>query len=535
MATKGQLKDEKVVSKELQQTKMPAPAEGVQNNIAEQLHENQAPVLMKHSQTAEQQQQDKETLENGNKFMEKNKMASVVEVPHKLESAETSSQIEHQQDKNNPPIETNVHIRNTVYAKATQTEDVSHETLPTDVSPEMEQTAQPVELYYSEPSGFQDHLYIEADDVELPEDPGVRQQVERLDHVTLNIAVTGMTGAGKSTFINAVRGINNDDKRAAPTGVIETTMGVCAYPHPSMPNVNLWDLPGTGSPKFKAKKYLKEVKFETYDFFIIISSERFKENDMMLAREILKKKKKFYFLRSKIDNEVRAEQFKKNFDAESLIACIREDCINHLKSIVNPTVFLVSSFDLDKFDFPKLVDTLIEDLPEHKREALILSLPIYSTQMLERKMQSFEKTALMAAKAASGISMAPIPGLAVACDAGILLVFFTKCYHAFGLDDKSLDLLSERVNNHSLKALRESKPFVMAIRNNELSSRELSALGSKRAVLEFAYSLVPVWGSKKAADMSHSATLGLLNEGLKELADTAREVLKVAKIDHIKL
>ncbi|XP_063056005.1 interferon-gamma-inducible GTPase 10 [Engraulis encrasicolus] len=503
---------------------------------AEQLDEDKTSALTEHIQNTEQHE-EKKTLENGNECIGKNTVVPVADVPSQLESAETTqTKTGHQLAENDLPLNINVHQKKSVDGE-TQTEELSQETLPSDVSHDMEQSANPEQPYYVEPPApeYQEHLYLEPDDIGLQEDPCVRQQVERLDHVTLNIAITGMTGAGKSTFINAVRGVDNDDENAAPTGATETTMSACAYRHPTMPNVSLWDLPGTGSPKFKAKKYLKEVKFETYDFFIIISSERFKENDLMLAQEILKKKKKFYFLRSKIDNDIRAEQFKKNFDVDKLIACIREDLTAHLKRcIVTPTVFLVSSFDLDKYDFPILVDTLIADLPAHKREALILSLPIYSTQMLERKIKSFEKTALKAAKAASGISMAPIPGLAVACDAGILLAFFSKCYHALGLDDKSLDKLSERVNNNSLKALRETRPFVMAIRNNELSGRELSALGSKRSALEFAYSLVPVWGSKRAANMSHSATLGLLNEGLKELSDTAREVLKVAKIDHIK-
>jgi predicted GTPase len=58
----------------------------------------------------------------------------------------------------------------------------------------------------------------------------------------LNIAVTGRSGSGKSTFVNAFRGIDNTDERAAPTGVVETTMKPEPYPHPRHPNVTLWDL-----------------------------------------------------------------------------------------------------------------------------------------------------------------------------------------------------------------------------------------------------------------------------------------------------
>lgn len=139
-----------------------------------------------------------------------------------------------------------------------------------------------------------------------------KETFDQLMNVSLNIAVTGKTGSGKSSFINALRGLNDEDDGAAPTGVTETTMKLTMYEHPTVPNVKIWDLPGIGSPNFKASKYLKDVKFHTYDFFIILSSERFMENDVMLAKEIKKQKKNFYFVRSKIDNDISAEQRKRD-------------------------------------------------------------------------------------------------------------------------------------------------------------------------------------------------------------------------------
>ncbi|KAL1276961.1 hypothetical protein QQF64_023634 [Cirrhinus molitorella] len=130
-------------------------------------------------------------------------------------------------------------------------------------------------------------------------------------NVSLNVAVTGKTGSGKSSFVNALRGLNDEDDGAAPTGVTETTMEHTMYEHPEMPNVKIWDLPGIGTPNFKAKKYLKDVKFNTYDFFIILNSERFMEHDIMLAKEIRKQKKSFYFVRSKIDNDITSERKRK--------------------------------------------------------------------------------------------------------------------------------------------------------------------------------------------------------------------------------
>ncbi|CAI5657801.1 unnamed protein product [Oreochromis niloticus] len=176
----------------------------------------------------------------------------------------------------------------------------------------------------------------------------IQQHLERENNVPLNIAITGEGGVGKSTFVNALRGLSNGDEGAAPTGVTETTIEVTPYPHPNYPNVKLWDLPGIATTMFPAKKYLKLVGFEKFDFFIIISADRFRENDVKLAQEIQKMKKKFYFVRSKIDENLRAEQRNRHFSEEETLTKIREDCVHRLRElgIESPQVFLVSSFEL---------------------------------------------------------------------------------------------------------------------------------------------------------------------------------------------
>ncbi|CAM4700957.1 unnamed protein product [Leuciscus chuanchicus] len=267
----------------------------------------------------------------------------------------------------------------------------------------------------------------------------LKSKLKELENVTLNIAVTGMTGAGKSSFVNALRGLANDDGRAAPTGTTETTMKPNMYPHPFMPNVKIWDLPGIGSPKFRAKKYLKDVKFNTYDFFLIVTSERFKENDIELATAIQKSKKLFYFIRTKIDNDVRAESHKRNFDERMLLNNIREDCKSNLLKVGISKIFLVSSFQLEKYDFEKLIKTLEDELPENKRFALIQSLPVYSLEALAKKKAYFKKMIWLNAFAAGIGAMPPLPELSVACDFGIMKNFFKQVFTSYGLSNQALE------------------------------------------------------------------------------------------------
>uniref|UniRef100_A0A672JTK3 IRG-type G domain-containing protein n=1 Tax=Salarias fasciatus TaxID=181472 RepID=A0A672JTK3_SALFA len=156
----------------------------------------------------------------------------------------------------------------------------------------------------------------------------IKEYLEKQKTPPLNIAITGESGSGKSTFINSFRGINGSDKGAAPTGVAETTAVIESYPHPNHPNVRLWDLPGVGTPKFPADKYLERVGFERFDFFIIIAACRFKENDVKLALEIKRMGKKIYFLRSKIDSDIsNEERGKKHFNRQKTLDDIRENCI----------------------------------------------------------------------------------------------------------------------------------------------------------------------------------------------------------------
>lgn len=159
---------------------------------------------------------------------------------------------------------------------------------------------------------------------------------------------------------------------------METTKKRMPYQHPKYPNVTFWDLPGTRTPNFQ-HEYLERVEFATYDFFIMISSSWFSLNEALLVKSIKEIGKKFYFVRTKVDNDLHNEEKRKptSFKRERVLQQIRDNCLANLSHIGMPVpcVFLVSNFDLDDFDFPTLEETLLKELPVHKHYTFVLLLP----------------------------------------------------------------------------------------------------------------------------------------------------------------
>ncbi|KAL7889826.1 hypothetical protein AOLI_G00020840 [Acnodon oligacanthus] len=366
----------------------------------------------------------------------------------------------------------------------------------------------------------------------------IKDYFEQQDRVELNIAVTGESGSGKSTFINAFRGMGDEEEGSAETGVVETTKVHKSYPHPKYPNVKLWDLPGIGTPNFKADQYLKQVEFQRYDFFIIIASDRFRECHATLAAEIVKMDKKFYFIRSKIDSNISAEKRKKKkiFNEQNILDAIRKDCIEGLETIGvdAPVVFLISCFDLALYDFNYLEMTMETELPQHKRHMLMLALPNITLEINERKKKALQKNIWKLALASAGVAAVPIPianaAFSVVVDAVILVVELKKYYNAFSVDPASLQRLADRSGKSvdELKAVMKS-PLHAEI-NKDLVVKLLTGctVGALEAAAEFWLGLIPVVGSLVAGPLSFATVYLTLQSCLNGLAKDANNVLMAA-------
>ncbi|KAK7139235.1 hypothetical protein R3I93_016387 [Phoxinus phoxinus] len=390
---------------------------------------------------------------------------------------------------------------------------------------------------------FEDYCIITQEDLEDIKDSistqdlpsainTIKEYLKQQDLVELNIGVTGESGSGKSTFVNAFRGLGNEEEGSAETGPVETTIECKDYLHPKYKNVKVWDLPGIGTPNFKADEYLKLVQFERYDFFIIIASDRFRESHTQLAKEIMRMGKRFYFVRSKIDSCINAEKRKKNFDQKKMLDTIREDCKNGLRKIglEDPVVFLISSFELGKYDFNLLQERMEKELPQHKRRVLMLALPNITLEINEKKKKILEANIVKVALLSACVATVPIPGLSVAVDFLIVKTEIETYYSTFGLDDPSLQKLCE----NSEKTIEELKSQMKSpLRFGVNTASMLPLLGAASLVVaenavEYVASLIPILGSVAAGAMSYITISMMLKRALNDIAEDARNVLMVS-------
>ncbi|KAK9394483.1 Interferon-inducible GTPase 5-like [Crotalus adamanteus] len=294
-----------------------------------------------------------------------------------------------------------------------------------------------------------------------------RAYLNKMQNLPLNIAVVGKAGAGKSSFINAFRGINDDDEEAAEVGTVEEKTVPKAHPHPSLPNTTIWELPEIRMCNSKAAEYLKKVQFERYDVFVLIVTDRFTENDAFLAKEIQRRRKKFYFVCSKIDISMEGERRKRNFNMEQTLETIRSYCEDTLKGAaeLSTRVFLVSNTHAHMYEFPLLRETMATELPDYKKHLLTLAVHVFSENNLMKKkicMNSYIKKLALVSCLGGAL---PVVGLSIICDIGILIDALICFRRVFALDQGSLRFLALQTGKgfEQLRSGIKKRPLVKRV------------------------------------------------------------------------
>lgn len=142
--------------------------------------------------------------------------------------------------------------------------------------------------------------------VKYPTGEEITAARERLNYRNgdLHLAITGVSGSGKSSLINAFRGLREKNEGAAKTGVSETTEQIGRYCDPVQNWIFWYDVPGAGTLKVPDWQYFNDQGLYIFDIIIIAVDIRFTKIDVGLLFSCSRFGIPVFVVRSKADQHI---------------------------------------------------------------------------------------------------------------------------------------------------------------------------------------------------------------------------------------
>jgi len=194
---------------------------------------------------------------------------------------------------------------------------------------------------------------------------------------TVNLAVAGPVGAGKSSLVNALRQRLPDEQDAAPVGVQAITTDPMPYSFAThvvnspadaperTTQIRIWDLPGLREGRAGVVSYIRELGLRYFDAVFIVYSDRATAAEVKLAEELEMFNVPHFAVRSQVDQDVDNEALDYEHSESEVLKKLKEEAAARGFS----SVFLVSSRHPDKYDFQQLISSICNQVkardPKH--------------------------------------------------------------------------------------------------------------------------------------------------------------------------
>ena len=343
----------------------------------------------------------------------------------------------------------------------------------------------------------------------------------------VKLAVTGKSGVGKSSFINAIRNLKSDDPGFATTsGSGNTTQHATVYKFPGNKMITLHDLPGFGTTQFPKNEYEEKMGLHNYDYCLIFVGN-IEENDIDIAKKLKEMDKPFCFVRSKIDIDI--ENAKTDGEPETeVIKKIMLKSLDILKhaGIKEARFFVISNRSRRIGHFNELVSYIQSNLPKLKCDAVMFSLLGELTDdIIDSKYKMLKERIWKVSVASASLAATPVPGLDVVLNLALICKEILLYHNTFGFGQQIVMEISK--DEYLRKKLSASSIIEIEAANKAMhvfviiQLGKLGALMTIQSALDFIF---PIIGSIVSGATAFAVTHNLLNRILDGCRDDAKLV-----------
>ncbi|CAG2215921.1 unnamed protein product [Mytilus edulis] len=223
--------------------------------------------------------------------------------------------------------------------------------------------------------------------------------IESSKKVKVNVAVAGESGTGKSSFINAIRGLKHGDSSFAEVGFGDTTMEIKKYQHPKNKRIQLYDLPGYNTTKMTLQNLLKDLNLSDFDCCLLFFYPLPSPADKTFVQQLQTAGTKFCFVRTKLDEDFENGELD-GMSKEEVLSKIKKKVdmsSDHFEELKKAVKFYISSDEPSVGEMNELISFIENQINPRKFEALLLSLPSLTEEVIQKKYQSLQKSAVLLA------------------------------------------------------------------------------------------------------------------------------------------